>query len=796
MNRHEDCKACGLYKHSKQMVFGVGPKDARLMLVGEAPGAEEDEEGEPFVGRAGGVLTRAFSAIGRSRDEVYITNVCKCRPPRNRTPTAEEADACLPWLQAEVDAIKPKVILCLGKTSSVTVLNESDSVTIKRLRAEGPVWSDEFRCHVVTTYHPAALLRQGERNDWSAALREDLKLAFELSERESDVKDVNHVVVKTLKEAEYWYKRLRKRRFLSFDIETTGLDPFAPDARVRCIGFCGKAGEAVCFPMDTFRPGELLPGAWSRTELQIIRRYVAKLLTGKSKLIAHNAAFDMKYLLQVEGIDASENVVFDTMLAYYLIDEEASHALASLAAKFTPFGGYEEDSADYGGPHLAPDEVVFEKNCIDVDVTFRIYRTLRDQLYHERLFFPFFKLLMPALPVLMRMELRGVLLNVAHLHKCRTRFTKASDRLNADAEELPSVRRYMKKNGKATFNLNSSRQVKATLHSLGCHVESTKASSLEDVVKQCRGQEAATLSAMVLKYRGYSKLIGTYVDGLLAVRDSNNLVHTNFNLHITKTGRLSSDSPNLQNIPARTADGREIRKAFIPRPGNVFVEVDGSQMELRVLAMYCHDANLIRTFHEGLDIHRVSAAEAFEVDYEDVTPEQRKQAKGGVSFGILYGRGPSALAKEYNWPVWRAQEFIDRWYEGFPDIMPWKDRLIRGVKRRGYLRTYFGRKRRALYIDDHVERSLINDPVQATASDICLWALIWLDKKLAETGLGHLVLTVHDSILVECAEEDVDEVVRLCRRAMEEVPFDFVNVPLVAEASVGRNWGAMEEVAA
>jgi DNA polymerase-1 len=323
---------------------------------------------------------------------------------------------------------------------------------------------------------------------------------------------------------------------------------------------------------------------------------------------------------------------------------------------------------------------------------------------------------------------------------------------------------------------------------------STDADTLESLAGEHR------IAAMILGYRQYAKLRSTYVEGLLAIMDpASNRVHSSLNQTITVTGRLSSTEPNLQNIPIRMEEGRRIRRAFVPSPGCCFLSGDYSQIELRLLAHLCGDEALRQAFLEGQDIHRGTASEVFGVSLADVTPQQRQAAKA-VNFGLIYGISDFGLAQDLGITKGEAKEYMDRYFNRYPGVRTYFDRLLMEADERGYVETAFGRRR---YLPElksgnyHTrsfgQRAAMNAPLQGTAADIMKFAMVAVKKILAREGLGGaMVLQVHDELLFDIPEDRARALMGEIRAAMENVAA--LSVPLLVDMKIGNDWYSMEEI--
>ncbi len=497
-------------------------------------------------------------------------------------------------------------------------------------------------------------------------------------------------------------------------------------------------------------------------------------------------------ILHRAGVDASA-WSFDTMLASYVLDPgRRDHELGSLAMEYfserLPTKG---DLTGSGRARTAVAEVaparLAEFACARTAVTLRLERVFAEKLREERLQHIMEELEMPLLPVLIRMEIAGIAIDVEFFRQMRERLVR----------ELELIQEEVFKLAGEEFNMNSTQQLRVVLfEKLGLPVikktktgPSTDASVLEELAAQ--GHEVPRL---MLEYRELEKLRSTYVEALPGlVNPETGRIHASFNQAVAATGRLSSSDPNLQNIPIRTPLGREIRKGFVAAPGHLFLSVDYSQVELRILAHFSEDPAFLHAFREGIDVHRQTAAVIFGVDVDDVTPEMRAQAKT-VNFATLYGQGAFSLARQLGISREDARAFIETYFERFQGVRRFLDEQVELARECGYVETLLGRRR---YVPElkspnwnvrqFGERVAQNTPIQGTAADLIKKAMIDVQAGLDEHGYrARILVQVHDELLLEVPEEELDPVRNLVVARMEGALE--LKVPLVAEWGVGANW--------
>jgi DNA polymerase-1 len=420
------------------------------------------------------------------------------------------------------------------------------------------------------------------------------------------------------------------------------------------------------------------------------------------------------------------------------------------------------------------------------DVTIALKEMLTTELQRDPALVDIYdRIELPLIPVLERMEARGIRIDVALLHEMSAKM----------ALQLAQLEKEIYAEAGTDFNINSPQQLAHILfeklqYPVLKKTKGTKASSTNVEVLQELAGHGFAVPRLILLHRELHKLKSTYIDSLPQLVAKDGRVHTSFNQAVAATGRLSSSDPNLQNIPIRTELGREIRKAFIAEDGNVLLAADYSQVELRILAHISQDAELIETFQRGADIHRATASKMFNVAEDELTHDQRRAAKT-INFGVLYGMSAFRLSNELNIPTGQAKDFIDAYFARYPKIQEYLDRTLDEARRSGKVTTLFGRVRyipeihnKSFTVRGNAERMATNAPIQGTAADILKLAMIALDKRLDDSAL--MLLTVHDEIVIEVPESRAEDVAGIVKETMENI-FPLA-VPLQVDAHYGRSW--------
>ncbi len=608
------------------------------------------------------------------------------------------------------------------------------------------------------------------------------------------IEEVEHEysVAKTRDELDELIRQLEPAEVFCFDVETDRLRPMY--ANLIGLAISPRPGKAWYIPVDSH-------GVEAGLGKEALERLRPFLTDPKRTKVAHNAKFDL-LVLKRQGIEV-EGPLFDTMVAHALIDPDQPHGMDDLAERFLGYRPIPIEAliGRRGKDQLSLTEVplpeVAQYSAEDADVTLRLYHHLKPLLQQHNQERVFYEVEMPVLPALTEMEFQGIRVDPETLRAFGRSLTQKMAELERRIQEMAGM----------PFNLNSSRQLGEVLF---------EKLRLESRPKKTRtGQyatDAATLErlagkhpivALILEYREMAKLRSTYVDGLIeAIHPETGRVHTTFNQVSTATGRLSSQDPNLQNIPIRTELGQEIRKAFVARedppsgrrkPKWLLLSADYSQIELRVVAALSKEESMIEAFEKGLDIHAATAARIFGVPLDQVTPDQRRQAKT-VNFGILYGMSAHGLAQRLGIPRSQAKQIIDHYFRSYPKIREFIDRTIRFARETGYVETLTGRRR---YLPDinsanatvrgAAERNAINTPVQGTAADMIKIAMGRIYQEIKQRGLrSRMVLQIHDELLFDLYTPEETELKSLVEHAMRTALS--LEVPIEVTMGTGLNW--------
>ncbi|MCB9225943.1 MAG: DNA polymerase I [Chitinophagales bacterium] len=594
-----------------------------------------------------------------------------------------------------------------------------------------------------------------------------------------DKEKVNYTLIESKKDLENFVQLLSKQKSFTFDTETTGLD--AMNESILGMSFSFHEKEAYYLSFNDSNRAELLSVLKPIFENEQIEK------------IAQNIKYDM-HILKNYGINV-KGKLFDTMLAHYLLEPDAKHNMDDLALDYLKYETIHlEDLIGKKGKNqkqFNEIELTEQTNYAaeDADITQQLFAIFGEKLKQENLQNVFNDIEMPLVPVLTTMERNGVKIDEAFLNT----YSKEL------AEEQLQVQEKIIKEVGFNFNLDSPKQLGEALFDTlkipykGSKTKTGQYATGED--KLMNYEKEYPIVHDILEYRQIAKLRSTYVDALPQLIDKKTgRVHTSFNQAIAATGRLSSTNPNLQNIPIRTERGKKVRKAFIPKEGNILLAADYSQIELRLMAELSGDKTMLQAFNDGLDIHAATASKVFNVPLSQVSREMRSNAKT-VNFGIIYGVTAFGLSQQTDLSRKESAEIIEAYFKTYPDIKKYMDENIKLAQKNGYVSTIMGRKRKLYDINSknaiqrsHAERNAINAPVQGSAADMIKIAMINIQKEIEKRKmLSLMTLQVHDELVFDVEQKEAEEIKTIIKDKMETA-ISGLKVPIIAEIDTGKNW--------
>lgn len=632
---------------------------------------------------------------------------------------------------------------------------------------------------------PAGPLFSQENSPIQGNLFEEFTPDTPTEEKKSNLESLNSLtydyqLIDTESKRQEIIKKLLTSEILALDTETTGTDPM--DAELVGMSFSIAENQAFYIPVPAGR----------EEATKIVREFESVFKNEKSLKVGQNIKYDM-LVLQNYGIEIRGRL-FDTMVAHYVLQPELRHNMDYLAEIYLhyqtihieelvgPRGKGQKNMRD-----LSPKDVYLYA-CEDADVTLKLKNILEQELKKNDAEKLFYEIEMPLVPVLVNIESNGVRLDTEALEQSSEHFTT---RLQSIEKEIYNL-------AGEEFNIASPKQVGEILFDKLKIVEKAKKTKTgqyvtsEEVLESLRNKH--DVIGKILEYRGLKKLLSTYIDALpQLINPRTGRIHTSFNQTVTATGRLSSSNPNLQNIPIRDEDGKEIRKAFIPDDGCSFFSADYSQIELRIMAHLSEDKNMIDAFLSGYDIHAATAAKIYKVDIKEVTADMRRKAKT-ANFGIIYGISVFGLAERMNVDRKEAKELIDGYFETYPQVKAYMDKSIQVAREHGYVETIFHRKRflpdinsRNAVVRGYAERNAINAPIQGSAADIIKVAMARIYERFKAEGLkAKMILQVHDELNFSVPVKEKEIVEQVVIEEMEKAYR--MHVPLKADCGWGTNW--------
>ncbi|HUA79515.1 MAG TPA: DNA polymerase I [Dyella sp.] len=688
----------------------------------------------------------------------------------------------LPSLPLSRQLVTIKTDVPLDVTVPQLMLRDRDTTALRELFARY-----EFKAALKELENAAANVAEQQPASDTAAIQVIEPSRIDISSPSVELgAPGRYELITTQAQFDQWLSRLHDAPLIAFDTETTSLD--AMQADIVGVSLSVQPGYACYIPL-----GHDYPGAPAQLPRDKVLAALKPLLEDpKRPKVGQHAKYDMN-ILSHYGI-AVQGLKHDTMLESYVWNATATrHDMDSLAKKYLGYDTVKyEEVAGKGAKQISFSQVDLDTACRyaaeDADVTLRLHHALWPLLEGEpKLRRVYEEIEIPLVPVLASMEQRGVLIDVNELRKQSQQLGKRMHELQQEAW----------KSAGREFNLESPKQLQAILFDeLGLPAKlktptgqpSTNEEALEAIA------DDHPLPRLILQYRGLAKLRSTYTEKLAEiVNPRTGRVHTSYHQGAVATGRISSNDPNLQNIPVRTEEGRRIRQAFIAPQGWLVMAADYSQIELRIMAHLSGDEGLLRAFHEGGDIHRATAAEVFGLEPEAVTNNQRRAAKA-INFGLMYGMSAFGLARQLGVDRGEASDYMARYFSRYPGVHAFMEATRERAHRDGYVETLFGRR---LYLENlsarnqalraGAERAAVNAPMQGTAADIIKRAMIALSAWLKDhDDEAHMLMQVHDELVFEVRADAVDTVREAIRERMSGAAE--LRVPLVVDVGVGKNW--------
>ena len=700
-----------------------------------------------------------------------------------------------------VDGVGPKTAKkLLDQYKDIeTILEHADEAKNKRVREGLQNGRDlvhlsrelvTIHCDVPVEFHIEELIRKDMDGEALTYDFQDLEMYSLITQVEAlsgngvvalEQPDKNYQTILTQTDLDLLITTISNAELISFDLETTSITPLQAD--IVGLSFSVKANDGYYIPVE-YPEKESKPGLTLDAVLEKLKPIFEN---ENNRFCGQNIKYDALVLSRY-GIHLG-NIVFDTMIAEYMLHpEKNSYKMDYLSIDYLNYRMVPIDNLIGTGLHQksmaeVPLEDIAFYASEDADIAFQLAEILKDKLEKESLFEPYNDIEIPLIPVLTTIEKNGVYLNLGFLADLSRQFGEGLEKLTEKIHQMAG----------REFNINSPKQLGEILFDELELKPIRKRSTAVEVLAVLKNYHP--LPEEVLKYRHLAKLKNTYVDAIPNyVNKETGRVHTSLNQTIAATGRLSSTSPNFQNIPIRTETGREVRKAFVPQNSDwVILSADYSQVELRIMAHYSQEPELIKAFEENSDIHSRTAALVNGIAEAEVTPDQRRSAKV-VNFGIMYGAGPYRMSQELGISMADAKILIDNYFATYPGIRKYMDETISLARDRGYVETLYKRRRKTGNLDasnrnivQAEERVAINMPIQGTAADIIKIAMINIHNKMeSENYQSKMILQIHDELLFECPKAEVDKLAAMVVEKMEGAVS--LSVPLKVDWNYGSSW--------
>lgn len=819
------------------LMVGVGPRKAKIMLIGEAPGQNEDREGIPFIGASGRLLTDTLEEHGLKRDEIYITNAVKCATPdENIKPKKKDMSSCAQYLQKEISLVKPNVIGVLGGVALQAVL---DRTGITKLQ-NNIFFHEELGIKVIPVVHPAYVLRSP---DAYSLFHKGIGIIAEESASPDLVNTAkvktSHIDADTPKKIDKVLNQLEATDTFVFDLETTSLQIM--EARIICIALSWEKGLGVTIKWDALSTEQL--------------DRLSKIMRSKQVKVGHNLKYDIGVLLankiKVRG------PFFDTLLAIHLIDENIrDKSLDAMTLRYTDMGEYwqpleeakkrimkerkiKKDDLSYD---MIPYKTLQKYAQCDADATYRLYEIYKPELKRQNLYEFMQKYSIPTMQLLLEMEHKGIAVDrekllvlideyrekeeaaakavleedaVKKYEKIRRKragrgYAKHWEEAKTLKTRFPDVDEYIEtriKDKDWKFNPKSPKQLAEILFKDVLMLtpekfsKETKEPSTDEEVLTGLAEQGIPLAQKIIDHRKLSKFISTYLVSSYVLSEFDGRVHANFMQHVTVTGRLSCSDPNLQNIPRGAKD---LKECFLADPGYTFVKADLGQAEFRCWAHYSRDTDMISDIEEsGMDIHRKMASDLYGVPESEISKDDpRRTVAKASTFGLMFGRGPAAIAREHGMPIEQAKQLRTLFFERYPKATNWLKKQVAYAQEFKHVKTWMGRIRRLPDIDSEndgvraeAERQATNAPIQGLASNMNDHFMVTTVKQARKKKLKfYPVLTQHDAQIYQVWESDVRSMMHIMKHVVDTAFPDFT-CRMELDFEVGNTLGTLKKVA-
>ena len=775
--------------------YGNGGKG--IVIVGEAPGRDDDRLGRPFAGTSGRMQRECLERAGIDMDmDCLMTNVVQCHPEGNKFPGKEVVENCSLRLNRQLLDLKPKLIIASGFPAIQAVLKPPFSCTVNKMHGR-IVPSQKYNCWVACVYHPSFVLRM-EQDDIRNVYVRDLKAAVKkiglplLSPLDKNA----YELIDNVDEAIAFLHKMATSKFpVAFDWETTCLDPFSEKAKILSVGFSTDPSIGHCIPIG-------YNGCWTRDELARINKAVVEFLVSDVTKVVQNAAFERLWSQVIYGVKVG-GYVWDTMNCAH-VENETPGTCGLDFQVFTRFGDVFKEMVDKSKLEQEPLQNLAQYNCLDSRYEMWIYL---QQLTLDKQLTAACHLMNINASCLTDMKQRGMKVDFGVIETISAGLSAKIDKCEADLSGLDVVKKYNVTEEKR-FNFGSTYDVAKILYNYleAPFVDNVTAKgnvsvgedTIKEIVKKTdsdRNINAPVIKIiceLVLALRKLTKQRSTYVDKLAKIADKNGIIHPSYMLHTTVTYRSSSRDPNFQNFPKRDPEQKKIRRAFVPHIGDMFIEFDFQGSEICMMAMLSGDKLLQQQLNDDVDVHRRWASELFERPEEEITKLHRYIAKNGFVFPEFYGSWHVPIAAATNLKVDRVKEVEELFWKTHPGIKDYQNSEYALYNKNGYIQYPLGFRRHA----PMTKNEIINSKIQGTAFLLLLVGCQDAENEMRKMGLrSSIVNEIHDSVLIDTCGEEIEEVVSVVERCLTKQHFDWMEgVRMKVSMAIGENWYEMEDI--
>jgi len=790
-----DCETCGLRKNCEtpdMQRYGKGMKD--ILIVGMCPGKEEDESGRPFVGPSGRLLKKALGVLGVDLDKDCVrTNIVRCRPKGRNSPTAVEIKCCYNKLKKDIEEVRPKLILALGKESIETVLAPHSLGKVTLASVHGMVFANQtHNCWVGCAYHPSYVVREGgyknERGRYQIFVYDLEDILDKINEplpRPLSTEG-NYLISSSAEAIELLNRFVEENSPTAFDYETNCLDPLDESAKIVTVALANSVKEGYCIWMAN--------PEWNELEDAHVYGALRKFLNSSVPKVVQNYFMEDLWSKVVVGC-RPRNIVHDTMLCEHILTSRGKTSLGYQVFRET--GHDYKSMVDHETISDEPISKISDYNCWDARYTLMLYESQLPKLkgglkrfnvlYHR------------CIKTLSVMKDRGIRIDVDLLKRWNKEWVDKADGLLDRILSSKVSKRFKKKYG-GELNINSSSQLGNLLYSMyGIEplkkTKGGKGATDEDTLgrirESCDNDEIIEFLTDLSSYKKCFSFLKRVKEYLRIVSPSG-YIHPQLGLHIASTFRSSSRNPNIQNVFKHDLELQMFRRCIIPSPGRIFLEVDYDGLEVKVIAMSSNDRILIEQIKQGVDFHRMWAAILYEKEEENVDKDQRYNSKNGFVFPSFYGSKPPAISRALG----LSEEFVeivqDEFWTMYADVYKWQESTLALYEETGYVEGLSGFRRCGPLTDEQI----FNSPIQGTAFHLLLDGLDRIERTFRKCKLkSNPVFEVHDSIVFDAVPEEIEDVIGISTETLCSKRFDWQrDVPITVSWEEGPNWYDMKEI--